>query len=237
MAKTRVLVLTCEHAGNNIPARYKKLFKGADAVLKTHRGLDIGALTLAKHLKKKLRAPLFFNDISRLVVDNNRSITNRTLFSEFTRNLSSDEHEHILASYYFPHRDAVELHMKGLVKKGYQVLHIGVHSFTPVLNDKKRSCGIGLLYDPHRITEIDFARDWQRSLSKMGPFKVKRNYPYWGHKDGFVTHLRRTFKTSDYIGIELEINQALLQRARTASAIADLMTMSLKNYDSIRSGL
>lgn len=39
---------------------------------------------------------------------------------------------------------------------------------------------------------------------------MRRNYPYLGRADGLTTHLRRALKTPRYLGIELELNQALL---------------------------
>ena len=40
--------------------------------------------------------------------------------------------------------------------------------------------------------------------------RVRRNYPYRGAADGLTTALRRLFKPKDYLGLEIEINQALL---------------------------
>ena len=51
------LLLTCEHAGNRIPRAYAPLFRGADALLATHRGWDPGAYVLARFLAKRLRVP------------------------------------------------------------------------------------------------------------------------------------------------------------------------------------
>jgi len=42
--RTDRLVLTCEHGGNRVPAAYRALFEGAEALLATHAGYDIGAL-------------------------------------------------------------------------------------------------------------------------------------------------------------------------------------------------
>ena len=67
------LVLTCEHAGNEIPARYMRLFRGADDVLASHRGWDPGALTLARLLARRLRRPLLSVSWSRLFVEANRA--------------------------------------------------------------------------------------------------------------------------------------------------------------------
>jgi len=43
--------------------------------------------------------------------------------------------------------------------------------------------------------------------------RVRRNYPYRGAADGLTTHLRRQLGPR-YLGVELEINQALLLGAQ-----------------------
>ena len=37
-----------------------------------------------------------------------------------------------------------------------------------------------------------------------------RNYPYHGKNDGLTTAMRRCFAPSEYVGIEIELNQALV---------------------------
>ncbi len=46
-------LITCEHGGNRIPVPYVKLFQGYGALLRTHRGYDIGALVMAWELARK----------------------------------------------------------------------------------------------------------------------------------------------------------------------------------------
>ena len=43
--------------------------------------------------------------------------------------------------------------------------------------------------------------------------RVRRNYPYAGKGDGLTSYLRRRFAQSDYVGIELEINQGIVLTA------------------------
>ena len=46
---------------------------------------------------------------------------------------------------------------------------------------------------------------------KLAPeFRVRRNYPYAGKGDGLTSHLRRQFPPRAYVGIELEVNQAIV---------------------------
>ena len=78
-------IITCEHGGNRIPAAYRSLFRGQRALLDSHRGHDPGSLVMATALADTFRAPLVASTTSRLLVDLNRSIGHRQLFSEATR--------------------------------------------------------------------------------------------------------------------------------------------------------
>ena len=92
------ILLTCEHAGNRIPIKYKKYFNNSNKLLNSHRGYDIGAYKLFKKL-----SPLSdFSKhtlISRLLIDYNRSLDNKNLFSELTKNLSKEIKEEIINNY------------------------------------------------------------------------------------------------------------------------------------------
>ncbi len=220
------LILTCEHGGNRVPPRYARLFRGAAAVLRTHRGWDIGALALAKHLSRRLGAPLLHTRVTRLLVDANRSIGNRrTLFSEFVRELADVERRRILEDHYLPHRRAVEAAVARAVDRGDRVIHVAVHSFTPSLRGVRRNADLGLLYDPARPGELALARRWRAALREVAPeLRVRTNYPYRGTSDGIQTELRRSFGARDYVGIEIEVNQKHLapgaaSRARVVRAV------------------
>jgi predicted N-formylglutamate amidohydrolase len=71
-----------------------------------------------------------------------------------------------------------------------------------------RNCDIGLLYDPVRRGEMRFVDAWSAALHAAAPeLTVRRNYPYRGTSDAFVTHLRRRHADARYAGVELEVNQ------------------------------
>jgi predicted N-formylglutamate amidohydrolase len=202
------LIITCEHGGNRIPRPYAHLFRGARAVLESHRGYDPGTLELAKLFAARLMAPLFASTTSRLLVELNRSLHHRALFSEFTTGLDPAARRQLVESYYLPHRQAVEDCIAESVRTGRGVMHLSVHSFTPVLNGVTRHGDIGLLYDPLRSGEREFCLAWQRGLQELRPdVRVRRNYPYLGKSDGFTTFLRKRFPDASYAGIELEVNQ------------------------------
>lgn len=220
------LILSCEHGGNRVPRAYAHLFRGAEAALRTHRGWDIGALALARRLARRLGAPLFHSTVTRLVVDLNRSIGNgRSLFSAFVRQLDRDQKRRLLERHYLPHRTRVEAEIVRAIGRRERVIHVAVHSFTPVLRGVRRHADLGLLYDPSRALERSLSARWRALLGEVAPeLRVRMNYPYRGTSDGIQTALRRRLAARAYVGIEIEVNQKHLvpgaaSHARVAGAV------------------
>jgi predicted N-formylglutamate amidohydrolase len=202
------LLITCEHGGNRVPARYAMLFRGQRKALDSHRGFDPGAIQLAKRFASSFDAPLISSNVSRLVVELNRSLGHPRLFSEFTSVLDDAAKETLLDRYYYPYRNRVETWIADEVARGDFVLHLSVHSFTPELDGQVRTADVGLLYDPARPAERQYCDDWRTALRQHCPhLRVRRNYPYLGTTDGFTTYLRKRFGPHQYAGIELEVNQ------------------------------
>lgn len=198
--------LSCEHGGNKIPAEYASLFKNGEDLLASHRGWDLGALELFKTMHSESTSYSIFSETSRLLVDLNRSLNRRTLFSEFTKKLSKEEKEEILHQFYHPFRNAFGKSAQKVIEKGNQIFHVSVHSFTPELNGVVRNADIGLLYHPAHGDEKQWAIRWKSELEKEFPdFKIRFNYPYLGKIDGHVANLRKRFGYN-YSGIELEMN-------------------------------
>jgi predicted N-formylglutamate amidohydrolase len=206
------LVVSCEHGGNQVPALHAHLFEGAAALLDTHRGWDPGALELARRIATRFDAPLHCATTTRLLVDLNRSIGHRDLFSAITRSLPATDREAILAAHYRPHRDAVEGAIAQRVAAGGQVVHVASHSFTPILDGVERDVDIGWLYDPRRPAEAAFTARWMHSFGRRAPgLRLRRNQPYRGRSDGLASLLRSRHADPSYAGIELEVNQRFFQ--------------------------
>ena len=91
-----------------MPAEFHHLFEGRHALLKTHRGWDPGALTLAQEMAAAFDAPLFFTETTRLLIDVNRSLRTPDLHSEITKALPIAERREIARRYWQPHRERVE---------------------------------------------------------------------------------------------------------------------------------
>jgi predicted N-formylglutamate amidohydrolase len=205
------LLITCEHGGNRVPPWCRRLFYRRRALLNSHRGFDAGALVMARALATAFDAPLVASTVSRLVIDLNRSIGHPRLFSAATRNVPAVLREKIVAQYYRPYRAQVERSVRQAVNGGQRVIHLSSHSFTPELDGRVRSADVGLLYHPGRPGEAELCARWKASLAVFAPtLRVRRNYPYAGKGDGMTSHLRRQFPSGAYVGIELEVNQALV---------------------------
>jgi predicted N-formylglutamate amidohydrolase len=202
------LIVTCEHAGNQVPQQYHHIFSDIKDVLESHRGYDPGALEIARFLATEYSAPLFICETTRLLIEPNRSLDNHQLYSEYSRKLFDTDHNQILQRYYYPHRNGVEDVILKLTKP---VLHLSIHTFTPVFNGKERPVDVGLLFDPGRKSETDFCAKLMDGLEQMlSGVRIEFNEPYKGTDDGFTTYLRTKFADKDYLGIEIEINQKFL---------------------------
>jgi predicted N-formylglutamate amidohydrolase len=226
--KTTIPVISCEHAGNDIPNAYLPLFAQQEAILNTHRAFDIGAFDIAEALYTTCQCPHVHTTISRLLIDCNRSLSNRALFSEFTQSLSSTEKQTLIDTHYLPYRKQAEDLIQQQIDQGKQVLHLSIHTFTPMFKEKPRTTAIGLLYDPHRHGEKEVARVWSSLLTNYSPcYRVRMNYPYRGVSDGFTSLLRKQHPEDHYLGIEVEINQALLQDQASFSELNMILSDSL----------
>ncbi len=221
----RRLVLSCEHGGASVPRAWRELFAGREALLASHRALDAGALPLARGLSRALEAPLVAATTTRLLVDLNRSAHNPAVFSELTRGLPRATRDLLIERHHRPHRARVR---EAIESADRPVLHLAVHSFTPVRRGVRRRFALGILYDPARARERAFAIAWQARLRARLPRSgVRRNAPYRGSADGLTTALRRELSAARYLGIELEVNQRAIatpvRRRRLVRVLADTL--------------
>ncbi|GAO28668.1 N-formylglutamate amidohydrolase [Geofilum rubicundum] len=213
------LFLSCEHGGHQLPPHYQHLFVGSREVLESHRGWDIGALPLFHALN---RLPVHFSlysEVSRLLVDLNRSLHKRSLFSDYTKGLSDEMKRKILNEFYFPFRSTFAKKVEEVVDNKHEVFHVSVHSFTPILNGEVRNADIGLLFNPSHAREKEMALKWKAVLNEKCPYlKVRFNYPYLGKTDGHVAPLRQIFGKA-YSGIELEMNNKHAEKVKVMNDI------------------
>jgi len=205
--RATALVLSCEHARNTIPTRYRAELRCSAATLRSHLAFDPGALEIARHLSHGLNAPLIEGRTTRLLVD-----LNRPEHAALARaRVPAALHERLLREIHRPHwqrvRDAIAAAPAG------ELVHLGCHSFTPRLRGTVRAFDLGLLYDPARPRERHFAGRWLAALrAELPELRIRRNAPYRGNAPGMTTSLRAELPASRYLGLELECNQRLWRR-------------------------
>ena len=228
--KDHVILLSCEHAVSDIPEEYSFL-KIPDKILNSHEGYDIGALDFCLKLSEKLKIEsgkkyreikTFAGNQSRLLIDLNRSLHNRAVFSRYTQNLDKEKKRELIQKYYNHYRSSVAKYVEKHTLMKHKIIHLSIHSFTPVLNSEKRNAVLGILYDPSRGQEKEFAVKLKKkindavknaadkNLSVFQDYSVRLNYPYRGTSDGLTSAIRKKWKDDFYLGIEIEINQKFI---------------------------
>lgn len=221
-------IVSCEHGGNEVPREFAELFAGHEETLESHRGWDPGAREIAEYLGRELPALVFCAGITRLLIEFNRSLHHSQLFSSFSKDMD-EERKTIALGLYHKYRNGVIEKISELRRQGREVVHLSIHTFTPVLDGEERHADIGALFDPQRPEEKEFSEKLIANLRLALPgYIVRDNYPYLGTDDGFTTYLRKAFPEK-YIGLELEINQKHLEtpemdiiKKRVASALQGL---------------
>jgi predicted N-formylglutamate amidohydrolase len=175
-------VLVCDHASNAIPDRYGDMGL-TETERFSHIAWDPGALAVSRGLSTRLDAPLVASHVSRLVIDANRDVGSPGLFwtlSEATRiaaneNLSTDERQHRIDSYYRPYHAAIEDLLASRQRQGRESILVCVHSFTPVFLGVARPWQIGLIHG----RDDRYTRALQAALASDEPsLSVGWNEPY-----------------------------------------------------------
>ncbi len=205
-------VVTCEHATMHVPAAFGHLRIPAE-LLESHRGWDPGALDVAFRWSRELNAPLFRGLITRLLVDLNRS-AGHPHWTAPELPVVDDELQSRLMWYYRDlYREPCRQMIDSAVGRGMTVIHLSIHSFTPVLDGVKRDVEAGILFDPAREPERILCESWiSECLRIRQDVRLMANRPYLGIDDGMTTWLRTIFPPEVYLGIEVEISQKYVGR-------------------------
>src|SRR5262245_27241381 len=147
-------VLLCDHASNRVPDEYQSFGFAADQ-LGLHIAWDPGALGVALLLSGTLDAPLFWPDVSRLVIDCNRPADAASLIVVESEGravpanvgLSGKERARRIERIHTPYHDAVDACLARRLAAGLPTVLIAIHSFTPVYLGKARFWQVGLVFD------------------------------------------------------------------------------------------
>lgn len=217
------VLLLCEHASADIPARYGDLGLRAEW-RQSHAAWDPGALALSHLLSEALDAPLVSGRVSRLVYDINRppespaAMPVRSELVEIPGNegLTPAQRGERIASVYKPFCDAVSELLDARARA-----IVTVHSFTPVYFGAQRDTEIGILHDSDaRLADVMLAHAPAHRL-------VERNMPY-GPEDG-VTHSLRLHAIARRLpNVMLEVRNDLLTTPEEIATMAEELLAMLR---------
>jgi predicted N-formylglutamate amidohydrolase len=155
-------VFVCDHASNRIPEDYQS-FGFAEDALTTHIAWDPGALGVARHLSARFDGPLFWPDVSRLVIDCNRAPAAKTLIvtesedREVTANRALTEAERLrrLEQIHGPYHEAIDTCLARRFGRGEPTALVAIHSYTPVYFGKARPWHVGIVFgEDRRLADI-----------------------------------------------------------------------------------
>lgn len=150
-------VIVCDHASNRIPEDYRAFGFTEDA-LETHIAWDPGALGVARHLSARLDGPLFWPDVSRLVIDCNRAAEAKTLIVAESEgrpvkaNWALPEAQRLrrLDHIHGPYHAAIEGCIRHRLARGQKTALVAIHSYTPVYFGKARPWQVGIVFGQDR---------------------------------------------------------------------------------------
>ena len=174
-------VILCDHASNRIPEDCKS-FGYAEDALETHIAWDPGALGVARHLSARFDAPLFWPDVSRLVIDCNRTPDAKSLIvteSEgrpvpANRHLTEAERLRRLDQIHAPYHAAIDACLGRRLAGRQPTALVAIHSYTPVYFGKARPWQVGIVFgDDRRLADILI-----RGLKADPALTVGINAPY-----------------------------------------------------------
>ncbi len=118
---------------------------------------------VARHLSSRLDAPLFWPDVSRLVIDCNRAPDAASLIvveSEgravpANRGLSEEERARRLERYTRPTMKRSMHASTGAIRRGSRRALVAIHSYTPVYLGKARPWQVGIVFgDDRRLADL-----------------------------------------------------------------------------------
>lgn len=224
------LLMTCEHASRTLTADLGPVSAAARSILASHRGWDIGIWSVVREISRRLGVTAIGGRYSRLVVDLNRDPSDPSLIVvaadgvplPFNEKLTPREASRRVARIHTPYHAEIDSQLARRSACSLPPFLVSFHSFTPLLNPRRRRFDVGVLFRDHRR----LAACLGSALVREG-LSVRYNRPYSG-LEGLIYAAARHGMNHRVPYLELEFNQRLLATAggsrqiaiRTARALA-----------------
>ncbi|WP_264210879.1 N-formylglutamate amidohydrolase [Leisingera thetidis] len=227
---TGPVLLLCEHASSDIPARYGGLgLKEADRL--SHAAWDPGARAVALHMSRALDAPLVASRVSRLVYDCNRPPEAASAMPEKSelvevpgnKELTAAQRQERVDTVYAPFCGTVSKVINARKEAGLRTVLVTMHSFTPVYYGQHRAVEIGVLHDSDsRLADAMLA-----AAPALPHRHVERNAPY-GPADGVTHSLKIHGLAHGLANVMIEIRNDLVTSPEEEEAMAEEMLTLLR---------
>lgn len=223
------VLATCDHASNRVPHALEKLGL-SDADLEKHIGWDIGAAGVTRLLARKLDAPAILAGYSRLVVDCNRDVADRTSMPAVSDGVRIPGNEHLsegarqqrIEALFHPYHRAIEQALDGIATRGVHPAVLSIHSFTPVMNEIARPWHVGVLWDKDPRIPVPLLGALRRETGLV----VGDNEPYSAREPaGFTVRTHAVGRGLPHVAIE--IRQDLIANAAGEREWAERLAKAL----------
>ena len=202
-----------------------------DTTLETHVAWDIGSDKITRHLARRFNAPAVLAGYSRLIVDLNRPLHDRTAFIKVSDgiaipgNLDLDDEQKTLRSQSFfkPYHDAISHKLDEYRSRGQVPALISIHTCTPVYDRAQRKWEIGVMWDK----DPRIATPLIERLNSMDDICVGDNEPYSGqHPNDFTVDHHGEQTGLPCVGIE--IRQDLVETQQGVARWGDILANALE---------
>jgi predicted N-formylglutamate amidohydrolase len=172
------IVITCEHATNDLPEEYSWTENDRRYFTNEHWGCDIGAFDMANALASELKCVFVHSLYSRLLVDVNRSLVSDTLFRktgdgrevDLNKDMTYEEEQKRIKKYFIPYCEA----LREISLKVDPVYILSIHSFTPCYQGEERHLDIGVLSGKDSTS---LSMEINKGMNGMG-YISEENLPY-----------------------------------------------------------
>mgnify|MGYP001827532883 FL=1 len=223
------MLLVADHASPYFPAGMNQLGV-ADWVLERHVAWDIGSDELTRYLADALDAPAVLAGFSRLIVDPNRKLDDRTAFIQVSDgiaipgNLDLDEAQKALRvqSFFEPYHNAIDKRIERFTANGTIPAFISVHTCTPEFDRIVRPWHIGVMWDQDPRIAVPLIE----KFNSMDEICIGDNEPYSGrHPHDFTIDHHAEPAGLPHVGIE--VRQDLVRDREGARRWAGILAGAL----------
>lgn len=224
------VLLVGDHASNAIPEILDNL--GLDSTsLEQHIAYDIGSRRLLDHLSQHLDAPAVVAGYSRLVVDLNRNLEDRSAMPEVSDdtlikgnlNMSAEHRKQRIDCFYTPYRTAIDDMLDGFKAKGIVPAFISIHSFTPEMAGFSRPWHAGILWDIDPRIPVPLIKNLR---GHAGGFHIGDNEPYSGKELSDYT-IDHHAEAAGLPHVSIEVRQDLINTEAGSERWAGILAEAL----------